>query len=291
MAWTAIVNPTAGRGRTRRLLPDLPRALADLGVAAEVHVSRAPDEPAGLAKEAAARGHDLLAVGGDGLVSVVAAVAADEQRRLAVVPSGSGNDFARELGHDAKRPLDALRALVDGDDRRVDLGRVNGRWFTTVTATGFDAEANRWANTVTRLSGTPLYVAAVARTLVRYRPRRFAVAVDEREVELDAWLVATGNGPAYGGGMRVAPDARLDDGLLHVTVVGPVSRLGFVRTFPRVFRGTHTRHPLVQTFRGTRVRVASLDGEMDAYADGERVGPLPASIEAVPRALSVRAPR
>jgi diacylglycerol kinase (ATP) len=224
-------------------------------------------------------------------VSVVAAVAADERRRLAIVPSGSGNDFARELGHDVKRSLDAVRALEVGVDRSVDLGRVNGRWFTTVTATGFDAEANRWANTVTRLSGTALYVAAVARTLARYRPRRFALTIDDREVEIDAWLVATGNGPAYGGGMRVTPDARLDDGVLHVTVVGPVSRLEFMKTFPRVFRGTHVTHPMIETFRASSVRVQVVGEEMDAYADGERVGPLPARIDAAPGALTVRAPR
>ena len=114
----------------------------------------------------------------------------------------------------------AFGTLEHGHDRVIDLGRVNDRWYTCVTASGFDAEANRWANTVHRLSGTALYVAAVLRTMVVYKPHPFRLTVDGEAHELRAWLVAVGNGPAYGGGMNIAPSARLDDGLLDVTVVG-----------------------------------------------------------------------
>ena len=136
-------------------------------------------------------------------------------------PTGAGNDFARGLGYDPKHPLDAFAALAHGHDRVVDLGRVNGRWYTCVTASGFDAEANRWANTVHRLSGTTLYVAAVLRTLAVYKPHPFRLTVDGEAHEITAWLVAVGNGPAYA--RRHAHRARrasLDDGLLDVTVVG-----------------------------------------------------------------------
>ena len=124
-------------------------------------------------------GHDLVACGGDGLVTEVAGVAADTGRRLAIVPTGAGNDFARVLGYDTKHPLDAFDvARSTASDRTVDLGRVNGRWYTCVTASGFDAEANRWANTVQRLSGTTLYIAAVLRTLAVYKPHPFRLTVD-----------------------------------------------------------------------------------------------------------------
>jgi diacylglycerol kinase (ATP) len=291
MPWTVVVNPAAGRGRTRRLLPELTTAIAALDDDVDVHVSGAPDEPVPLARQAAGAGRDLVAVGGDGLVGTLAGVAADTGRRLAVVPSGAGNDFARSLGLDAKHPLDALRALgTGGVDRVVDLGRANGRAFTTVAAIGFDSEANRWANTVTRLSGTPLYVAAVLRTLVRFRPQRFEVTIDGRELEVDAWLVATGNGPAYGGGMRIAPHARDDDGLLDVVIVGPLSPPGLLVAFPKVFRGAHDRHPAITMHRGRQVRVHAPGADLEVYADGERIGPLPAAIDALPGALTVRAP-
>ncbi len=285
-----IVNPAAGRGRTRKLLPSIEARAAAVG--AKVAVSMNPDAPVPLAREAAAIGHDLVACGGDGLAAMVAGVAADTGRRLAVVPTGAGNDFARGLGYDPKHPLDAFGALEHGHDRVVDLGRVNGRWYTCVTASGFDAEANRWANTVHRLSGTALYVAAVLRTLAVYKPHPFRLTVDGDAHEIKAWLVAVGNGPAYGGGMKIAPAASLDDGLLDVTVVGEMNRLQMLVNFPKVFKGTHTSHPKVSTFRATRVELESLDRAvpMDVYADGERVGPLPAAMEAVSGALTVRVP-
>jgi diacylglycerol kinase (ATP) len=288
MSWTVIVNPVAGRGRTRRLLPAIEERAAAFG--AKVEVSLTPEDPPRLARAAADQGHDLAACGGDGLVGAVAGVAADTGRTLAIVPTGAGNDFARSLGYDPKRPLDAFAVLVNGDDRVVDLGRVNGRWYTCVTASGFDAEANRWANTVQRLSGTALYVAAVLRTLAVFRPYPFRVTVDGDTHEFQAWLVAVGNSTTYAGGMRIAPDADLADGLLDVTVIGHLSRPDFLYSFPKVFKGTHVRHPKVATLRGANIEVMSLDGSrpMDVYADGERIGPLPASMEAVRDALTVR---
>lgn len=290
MPWTVIVNPAAGRGRTRKLLPAIEAAAAAAG--AKVAVSLNADAPGPLAREAAAIGHDLIACGGDGVVATVAGVAADTGRRLAIVPTGAGNDFARGLGYDSKHPLDAFDALEHGRDRVIDLGRVNGRWYTCVTASGFDAEANRWANTVHRLSGTALYVAAVLRTLAVYQPHPFRLTVDGDVHEMRAWLVAVGNGPAYGGGMNIAPAASLDDGLLDVTVVAEMTRLQMLVNFPKVFNGTHISHPKVHTFRATRVELESLDPSvpMDVYADGERVGPLPATMEAVSDALTVRVP-
>jgi diacylglycerol kinase (ATP) len=289
--WKVIVNPAAGRGRTRRLLSELERAAKDAG--AEFVVSPEPGAPARLAAEAAGDGLDLVACGGDGLVAEVAGVAAETGRRLAIVPTGAGNDFGRVLGYDMKRPLAAFDVLDRGSDRTVDLGRVNGRWYTCVTASGFDAEANRWANTVRRLSGTTLYVAAVLRTLAVFRPYPFRVTVDGEAHEFQAWMVAVGNSTTYAGGMRIAPDASLADGLLDVTVIGNMSRGDLLVSFPRVFKGTHVSHRKVRTFRGANIEVVSLDGSrpMDVYADGERVGPLPARMESVRDALTVRVPK
>ena len=272
------------------MLEDITRAASAAGVAVEV--SPEPDAPARIAKEAAAAGRDLIACGGDGVVSEVAAIAADTGRRLAIVPTGAGNDFARTLGYDTKRPMTAFAVLTEGRDRTVDLGRVNGRWYTCVTASGFDAEANRWANTVQHLSGTALYVAATVRTLAVFKPYPFRLTVDGVVHEQRAWLIAVGNGPAYAGGMRITPNAQMDDGLLDVTVVGPLSKPEFLWSFPRVFKGTHVTHPAVSTYRAERVELASLEtsAPMDVYADGERVGPLPATMAAVRDALVVRVP-
>jgi diacylglycerol kinase (ATP) len=293
VAWTAIVNPAAGRGRARKRLPALRDALLASGLDVDVAVSTGPEAPARIAREAFAAGRGVVACGGDGLVAELAGVAAETEGLLAVVPLGAGNDFARTLGLDHRKPLDAVDLLRGGKETRVDLGRADGRWFTSVANTGFDAEANRWANGVTRLSGTTLYVVAVVRTLAVYQPQHFRLTLDDGEPrDVRAWLVAFANGDSYAGGMQIAPAARLDDGALDITIVGPISRPGFLRAFPRVFRGTHVTHPAVTCLRSATVTVESLEGDsaMEIYASGERVGPLPARVEAVPAALRVLVP-
>ena len=178
-----------------------------------------------------------------------------------------------------------------------DLGRAHtadgtSTWFTTVANTGFDAVANAWANDVTWTSGTPLYVLATLRTLATYSPTPVRVTVDDTVIETDAWLVAAGNTRTYASGMMITPAASVHDGLLDVCIVGPVSRTEFLRTFPKVFSGTHVEHPEVLTARGTHVVVEALDPApaVDLWASGEHAGPLPARLEPVAGALAVVVP-
>jgi len=291
--WVAIANPVAGRGRTRKLLPDLSRAFEATPVQVDLVVSEHADHPAELARAALRDGRGVIACGGDGLIAELGGLVAEANGTLGIVPTGSGNDFARHLGFDLDEPLAATDVLATGTVRAVDLGRADGQWFATVAGCGFDAEANRWANGRRHLRGTTLYVTAVLRTLVTYRPRRFRITIDEREPrEISAWLVAVANGSSYGGGMRIAPEAREDDGLLDVVVVGPTGRLDFLRSFPRVFKGTHLDHPLVEVARGRHVRIESLEETipLELWASGERVGALPRDVEVVPGALRVVCP-
>jgi diacylglycerol kinase (ATP) len=298
--WTAIVNPASGRGRARKLLPGLRDAFAASALDVTVHVSTDVGDARRAALDALDDGDGVVACGGDGTVSELAGLAAEAGGVLGIVPTGAGNDFARHLGFDHRNPLAAIGVLEAGIVGMTDLGRAETgatgetatRWFTSVANTGFDSEANRWANGVRWAGGTTLYVLAVIRTLATYRPHRFRLRVDGDERDVDAWLVAVGNGRCYAGGMVVTPGAQLDDGALDVCVVGPVSRLGFLRSFPKVFRGTHVGHPMVDMARGKVIEVESLDpsGPIELYASGERVGPLPARIEAVPGAVRVVVP-
>jgi diacylglycerol kinase (ATP) len=305
MRWRAVVNPSAGRGRTRKLLPRLTAALAGTGLDVDVRVSVDLDDAIRLARESFDDGRGVVACGGDGTVNALAGVAADHGGTLAIVPTGSGNDFARHLGLDHRRWLDTIPLLETGQVGTVDLGRAeltgedadegNGatvRWFTSVANAGFDSEANRWANGVQWAGGTTLYVLAVLRTLSTYRPHRFRLTVDGNVHDIEAWLVAIGNTHGYAGGMLITPGAELDDGQLDVCVVGPVSRPGFLRSFPRVFRGTHVSHPMVDMYRAKLVELASLDHSLpiELYGAGERIGPLPARMEAVPGAVQVVVP-
>jgi diacylglycerol kinase (ATP) len=305
MRFRAVVNPSAGRGRTRKLLPRLMEGFARTGLDIDVRVSADLDDAVRLAREAFDDGRGVVACGGDGTVNALAGVAADSGSVLAIVPTGAGNDFARHLGLDQRRWLDTIPLLTTGRIGTVDLGRAEltgpaavarrdapMRWFTSVANAGFDSEANRWANGVQWASGTTLYVLAVLRTLATYRPHRFRLTVDGDDHDIEAWLVAVGNTRGYAGGMLITPAAELDDGQLDVCVVGPVSRAGFLRSFPRVFRGTHVSHPAVDMYRGKVIELASLDQSVpiELYGAGERIGALPARMEGVPAALQVIVP-
>lgn len=295
MRWTAIVNPVAGRGRTSRLRVGLDAAFARRGVPVEV-----PDDVDGTRRAARVvfgRGDGVVVCGGDGTVAAVAGVAAEGDGTVAVVPTGAGNDFARHLGIGARRPLDALELLEAGRVAACDLGRVTCRdggsgWFTTVANTGFDSEANRWANGVQWATGTPLYLLAVLRTLVTYRPRELRVVVDGVAWDGPAWLAAVGNTRFYAGGMMIAPAAEVDDGLLDVCVISDVARAEFVARFPRVFRGTHTQVAGVVTRRGAVVELDApgAGGALEVWASGERIGSLPARVEVVRGAVRVLVP-
>ena len=170
----------------------------------------------------------------------------------------------------------------------VDLGRVAGRTFLAVLSSGFDSRVNERANRMTWVRGPVRYRVAMVAELGVFAPVPYRMVLDDEVLELEAMLVAVGNGPSYGGGMRVCPGARLDDGLLDVTVVLPLAIGPFLRLFPSVYRGEHVRSSAVLT---RQVRRVSLEADgMTSYADGEPVGPLPVAVDVVPAALEVLVP-
>jgi diacylglycerol kinase (ATP) len=296
--WTAVVNPGAGRRRRRISVARLGDALAARAV--DIHVT--PTAAVGLeaARTAFARGEGVLACGGDGTVRDLAALASETGGLLAIVPMGSGNDFARALGYDHQHPLDALRVLDDGRQVAADLGRAHTadggtQWFTTVAHTGLDGEVNRWANTITWASGTALYAIAALRAMAIVQPFPVSVTANGDTWSGTAWLVAVGNTHCYGGGMPIVPTARLDDGRLDAIIVdGAVSRAEVIRRFPQMMRGKHEGIDGVQLRSGASITIDGPPGhagpDQDLWASGERVGPLPTTIDVVPGALRVLVP-
>ena len=283
---TVLVNPLAGRGRARRVAG---RAIAELrrcGVDVQVVVTRSAEHATQAAAEAVAAARDAVVVcGGDGAIAAVLPVLAGGTVPLGVLAGGSGNDFARALGLPVRDPVTAARVVARGVAGRVDLGRIGERWFGTVVAAGFDARVNERMNAMTWPRGRLRYHAALIAELAAFRPLPFTIEVDGQRLDGDAMLVAVANTGSYGGGMRICPDARVDDALLDVTVVTSISRVKLVRLFPSVYSGRHVRRPEVLTLRGRCVRL-SAPGVI-AYADGERVGPLPATVTAVSGSLAV----
>lgn len=293
-----LVNPTAGKGRAARVVPAVVARLRAAGREVTVLVGRDGAEARELAAAAVADGAEaLVSVGGDGMAHLALQALAGTPTPLGIVPAGTGNDLAATLGLPKGDPVAAAdvvaAALESGAARDVDAVRVTGAdarqaWYAGVLGAGFDSRVNDRANRMGWPRGRARYDLAILAELRVFRPLPFTLGFDgEDPLSTTAMLVAVGNARSYGAGMRICPDAVVDDGLLDVTVLGPVSTPTFLRTFPKVYRGTHLSHPAVST---RRARTVTLEASgVTAYADGEPLGPLPLTCTCVPGALRVLA--
>ncbi len=297
-----VVNPSAGHGRgagrghhlldtvRRRGHHVLDLTADDLG-GAEQH-----------ARQAVVHGLDaLVVVGGDGMVHLGANVVAGTDLPLGIVAAGSGNDIARAMGlprHDVHAAVAAIERGLETGGRPVDAVVVGPpdysahEWFLGVLSCGFDAAVNARANELAWPRGGGRYVRALATELSRFRPYGYRITLDDETWESTGTLVAVANGSLIGGGMRIAPDSRMDDGLLDVVVAGPVSRLQLLGVFPRVYSGRHVVHPAVTVLRtrGLLIEHSQVGPTPPAaFADGERIGPLPLRVEVRPGAVRLLA--
>ncbi|HET6213332.1 MAG TPA: diacylglycerol kinase family protein [Micromonosporaceae bacterium] len=293
-AIAVLANPTAGRGRRRGLLPVLVERLAASGHPVRPLDAGTPEEAEAACHAAVAEGAvAVIAVGGDGTVHRALQAVAGTDTPLGIIPTGTGNDLAAEVGLPAEpvAAADVLATAVrEGSSRRVDLARISGpddatRWYGAVLAAGFDAIVNERANGMRWPRGDRRYDIAILIELIRLRPRHYTLCLDGAVHEVDAVLLAVGNAACYGGGMRICPAADLTDGLLDVVLAGPISRTTFARIKPRVYAGTHVQHPMVSQFQASTVEIAA-EGII-TYADGERSCPLPVTVTCMPGALTV----
>lgn len=294
-----ILNPKSGRGQGMLRRPELGRLLTEAADEAkqaggcftwEILETQAPGHGIALAAQAAQRGVQIVAAaGGDGTLNEVVNGLVGTQARLGLLPFGTGNDCARHLGigTDLKK---GVQALSTGRPRPADLGRVHDRWFINVAGCGFDAVVAARVNRGFRtLRGTAAYVAAVIHSLMTFPPARLRLTLDGEVHELRALMCSVANTSSYGGGMRIAPDARIDDGLFDVCVIKAAGRIEFLRAFPRVFRGTHTSHPKVLMFRASTVHVES-DSPLPVLIDGDIFGTTPAEFTLAPHAIEIMTP-
>jgi diacylglycerol kinase (ATP) len=284
-----LTNPTSGKGRGGRISTAVAARLRDAGFAVRELVGRDADEALDLARATVADGVETLAVvGGDGMVHLAVQALAGSQTRLGLVPAGTGNDVARYLDLPRKDALAATDVLIGGKERTIDLARVGAKHFVTVLAAGFDAKVNERANQMTWPRGQMRYNLATIAELRTFQPIPYVLELDGETHRFDAMMVAVGNGPSFGGGLRITEGALLDDGLLDVVVIRPMSKTGLVRTYPKLFKGTHVHHPEYRHYPARTVTIAAPG--VVAYADGERIGALPLTVEVVPHALRVLVP-
>jgi len=284
-----IVNPHAGGGRTARALPGVEATLAGLGLPFRVERTLSLGHAGDLAADAAGRGEVAVSYGGDGLAGAVAHALRGTDGVLGVLPGGRGNDFARKLGIPTD-PDGACGVLARGRERTVDVAEVDGRTFLGIASYGFDSDVQDIANAATVVKGQLVYLYATLRALKAWRPVRLSFAADGgARKEAVGFAVAACNSGVFGGGMALAPDADLEDGLLDVVVTSDTSKANFLRTLPKIFRGTHLDEPEIELFRAGEVRVDA-ERPFRIYADGDPIGTTPATIRAVPGALRVLVP-
>jgi YegS/Rv2252/BmrU family lipid kinase len=282
-----VLNPAAAGGRARRLLPEARHELAALDIPYRIVETRDIAHASQEAVAAADSGETVIAMGGDGLVGALAA-AVRGHGALGVLPAGRGNDFARELSIPPDIP-GAIRVLVEGVERSLDLGEANGKPFICIASTGFDSEANRIANEARLVRGNLVYAYAALRALAAWRTASFALRLDGEEHRFDGYTVVAANTRFYGGGMQVAPNASPTDGVLEVVAIGQTSKLRFLRNLPKVFTAKHIELDGVRVFHAREVEI-SASRPFDVYADGELLTTLPATVRLVPGAVRVIAP-
>ena len=297
-----LVNPAAGGGKAAKLAPEAERVLRAHGLTVHRHDTRSLTHARELAVAAARADQHVVVLSGDGAIGAVAEALREVPGAvLGVLPGGRGNDLARALG--VSLELDeACATIAGGVWRAMDVGEVGpaagsasddpARTFVGIASAGFDSDANRIANEAPSWLGNLVYAYGALRALLAWRPASFEIELDppgERR-RFIAYTVGACNSRSYGGGMRAAPDALLDDGQLEIVVLENVSKLAFLtKILPRVFSGTHVREPHVHVFRAREVSIEA-DRAFTMYADGDPIGELPLRVRAVAGAINVLVP-
>lgn len=282
-----LVNPTAGGGRARLVAFEAARLLREAGHAVDVRVTTAKGEVERLAREAAGKGvQRILICGGDGTVHEGVNGLAGTGTALAILPAGRGNDLAATLGVPID-PAGAVRHFLESAVRRIDLGLVHGHRFATVAGIGFDADvAMRTNRGVWRRAGRFAYVGGILASLAAFRAPRLIVTMGDARRDGRYLMCAVSNTGRYGGGVLIAPEARADDGLLDLCLIGQVSRFRLLRILPSAYQGGHVAAREVEMLRGAVVTVES-DDPLPIIADGEPVGHTPATFSVEREALAV----
>ncbi len=281
-----LTNPTAGKGRGQTYRAAALTRLRESGFVVRDLQGRDADEALDLARASVAAGVEALVVcGGDGMVHVGLQAVAKTSVRLGLIPCGTGNDVARYLDLPRRDPVAAADRVIASRTRRIDLAVCRGRYFVTVLAAGFDAIANERANSMTWPRGQMRYNLATIAELRTFTPLKYTLELDGITHHYEAMLVAVGNGPSFGGGLRITEGALLDDGMLDVVIIKTMSRTKLIRAYPRLFTG---RVDGVEEYVHHRVRSVTVAAPgIVTYADGERFEPLPLTVECAAGALEV----
>jgi diacylglycerol kinase (ATP) len=288
-----IVNPTSGRGKGAARGKLVLETLSERNQEYLNLSGNSMDEANANARHAINDGKidGLIVVGGDGMAHLGVNIACDTGISLGIIAAGTGNDLARSLGMPEGDVVAGTHAVLDKLDspRKVDAIKAHSStgqfWFFGTASAGFDALCNQRANQMSWPKGQRRYDIAMVLELAKFKPIHYEATIDGEHRSFDAMLCAVANGPAFGGGMLIAPEANVEDGLLDLFIVHAMSRIELLKVFPKVYTGRHVTHPAVEFVRAKSVKLSS--GNMPVYSDGEARGHSPLSATVVPGALSV----
>jgi YegS/Rv2252/BmrU family lipid kinase len=288
MPLTLLVNPSSAGGRTLKLLPRVEAALDARRAVFRVEKTRSLEHGVELALRAIELGEVPVVVSGDGLLGAVGGAMAGAETPLGLIPGGRGNDLARALGIPSE-PEAAVDVVLAGHSRTIDVGEANGKRFLGIVSVGFDSECNRLANETNFIRGNWVYAYSMMRTLIGWKPARFTLAVGEERKRISGYFVDVANNSVYGGGMYIAPEAKLDDGEFDVVSIGEGGKLKFLLGLRDVLKGEHLGKEEVSVFRTSRLELDA-SRPFPVYADGDHLTDLPVSLRVLPRCLSILVP-
>lgn len=278
--WAIAINPSSGQGRSIAISEEVIQYFATKKLEYQIFsASSAAELRIQLENSLDTKTVDgVISVGGDGLAHLILQITVPRNIPFAIIPAGTGNDIVRTLGWSLENIQSQLDRITTTAPEAIDLGNVDSEWFAAILSTGFDSIVNERANRLKWPKGPQRYNVAIARELPRFTPIEYEITTDSRTFTTKAMLIAIGNGRSYGGGMLVCPQAHINDGLFDVMILEPVSKLEFLKVFPKVYSGSHLTHPKVSTFRTKKI---TIQADAVAYADGERIGAAPISAECV----------
>ena len=280
------INPRSGRGQARKKAFIVKKYFDGLGIRVSLVEGHSLDDfrqqfIEQLDREIIA---GVVALGGDGFIHEIIQHVVPRQIPLGVIPCGTGNDFARSMGVYRLSLAEQINLIAHSDIRSIDLGRVDQRWFAAILSSGFDALVNERANLMQWPRGRMRYNIAMIEKIIALKAHSYRIRLDTEFIDVKATLVTVANGPSYGGGMNICPDANLNDGLFDVMVLGKVSRGELLRVFPKVYSGRHVGHPAVSFYRCNEIEII---GSGSSFADGEPISTLPLTATCVSNAMKV----
>ena len=287
--WLLVLNRKSGKGKISKRFKNFIDLCEAKGFSYQVVDEKSAELTASqIQAELSTRKYDaIVAFGGDGLISLCLQKVVNSDIGLTVVPTGTGNDFARSIGTFGKTTEEIFISISQSNKTKIDVALCESnetkRYFVQVLSIGFDATVNRFANSMKYPKGKIKYTIAMLLLLPRAKNLNFEIIQDNKSLKIESMLVAVANGSTYGGGMKILPDASFKDGLLDLLYVDPVSKLRLLLIFPRVFKGTHTKHPAVNLLRSKNFEVI---GSTDSYADGEYAGALPIKLSVIKDGLT-----